>query len=96
MTWHKLKYALPNDFTDKFWNCYVMKMDTNIHIIDWYWNTNFKVNIYNIIPREIIISHRTHFKPLIMGYVREKESDLSLQSIPLPLKMVILYYFQLF
>ncbi len=71
-------------------------MNNNVHLMDFYNKIHFKVDIFKIIPNEIIICHRKHFKPLIMGYIRQNENDLPLQSIPFPLQMLILTYFPLF
>ncbi len=98
MNWVKSKCTIPNEFMNNNINnmVFAMKINDNIHIMDFEFSIHFKVNVFNIIPCEIIVSHRKHFKPLIMQYVREKENDFSLQPIPLVLKLVILNYFQLF
>ncbi len=92
----KLKYSIPNEFTNNGYNCYSFKININLHIINFYNKIHFKVNIFDIMPREIIQSNRTFYKPLIIGYIKQKEKELLLQSIPFPLKMIILTYFQLF
>eukprot|EP01084_Bolivina_argentea_P150922 263493_1 len=96
LKWYKSKCLIPKDLEKSTMNCYVIKMDTNAHIIDFHKNINSKVNIYDLIPREMMISRRKYYKPLIMGYVRQTENKLSLHAIPLTLQMLILNYFQLF
>jgi len=96
MKWYKSQYYIPDDFKCSYMNCYVMKMNNNIHIIDFKNNIHSKVNIFDIIPRDIIIYYRKHFQVLIMGYLRENENKFSLQSIPHVLKILMLNYFPLF
>eukprot|EP01084_Bolivina_argentea_P250718 420226_1 len=95
MKWHKSKCAIPNDFADVE-ECYIMKMNENMHIIDFDNGINCKVNIHDIIPGEITLSRRKYFKPLVTGYIVEKQNELLLQLIPLDVQMIILNYFPLF
>eukprot|EP01084_Bolivina_argentea_P257621 434070_1 len=95
--WYKSEYSVPNDWKTSSYNLYAMKKDNEIYIFNFKKGISFQINIYDIIPREIIISNRRHFKSLIMGYIREKERELSFQkSVPPELKMIILNYFPLF
>eukprot|EP01084_Bolivina_argentea_P241366 405224_1 len=93
---YKSQYCIPNDFEVVEENYYVMKMDTNIHIIDCYDKIHFKVEILDIIPHEIIVPHKIYHKPLITGYIRDQQNELSLQFIPLDVQMIVLNYFPLF
>ncbi len=96
MKWYKSNNSIPNEFKSGFYSRYAIKINDSAHIIDFKNNIHFKVCLFNLIPNEIILSHRKLFHPLIIGYLKEKEKQLSLQTIPYVLKILILNYYQLF
>ncbi len=98
MKWYQCKNvpAAMHHFKEVRWHMHAIQIDINIHFMCFVNGTHFTANIFDIIPAEIIISHRKHFEHLIIGYIRNKVNKLSLQSIPLTLQMLILNFFQLF
>ena len=76
-------------------NIHVIKVRNHAHILDTYDGCNVKVDLYDIIPDEMIKSHRNFHKSLIVGYLKKQENELNLQHIPIPLKMLILSFLPL-
>eukprot|EP01084_Bolivina_argentea_P103433 185261_1 len=95
--WYKTKYNMVQ-LKNSCLNVYAFQTDDQqAHIIDFSNNIHIKINLYNIIPNEMIISHRKYYKTVIMGYIRDCENKLSLfQPIAHVIKILTLNYFQLF
>lgn len=68
--------------------------DNNGHIINFQEGKHIKVDLYKLIPNEILKSHRKYYGPLIMGYLREKENEYNM-NIAEYLKRIFLMYYTL-
>ena len=67
----------------------------NAHILHFGSGAHVKVDLYKLIPKELLKSHRKHYQPLIMGYLREEENESNISCIPAVLKTIILTFFAL-
>lgn len=87
-------YCVPS-YIDSPFNIHVIKNGNHAHILDTYDGCNVKVDLYDIIPHQMIQSHRNYHKPLVVGYLKKEEKELNIQYIPIPLKMLILTFLPL-
>ena len=67
----------------------------NAHILNFGTGAHVKVDLYKLIPNELLRSHRKYYRPLIMGYLREEENENNIPCIPVVLKTIILEFFAL-
>ena len=75
---------------------FVVKDGNNYaHILNFLSGKHVKVDLFKLIPKELLKSHREYYQPLIMGYLREKENDNDIPCIPFVLKTIILKFFSL-
>ncbi len=92
----KTKYNTPK-FSYYGDNIYVMKDNNNGCIMNFGSSEHFKCNLHNLVPKEVIKSHQTYYKPLIIGYIKQQENDNEFcNNIPYALKLLILCFFPLF
>eukprot|EP01084_Bolivina_argentea_P043043 79331_1 len=92
--WFKSKYNVPKGVHR---NSHVIKNNNNdIHILDFHTQNNFSINMYDLLPNDLIKLRRKEYEVLIIGYIRQKENELMFQNMPLVLKQLILLYFPLF
>eukprot|EP01084_Bolivina_argentea_P277891 474593_1 len=69
----KTKYNVPK-FTMCKWNIYVFKDSDNYgRIVNFKSGEHYKISLFDLIPKEVIKSHRKHYEPLIIGYIKEQE-----------------------
>eukprot|EP01083_Nonionella_stella_P051498 136745_1 len=68
----------------------------DIHIVDCNDNNRFKISLHDLIPKALIRTHRKRYDPLITGYIKEQETQLTIPSVPFVLKQLILNLFPLF
>eukprot|EP01084_Bolivina_argentea_P052370 96221_1 len=62
--WFKSKYFMPKEVLA----CYhFVKNNNNAHFLELSKKKHFKVCLYDLIPNELVISHRKYYKDLIMG-----------------------------
>ena len=75
---------------------FVMKDGNNYaHILKFTSGKHVKVDLYKLIPSELLKSHRNYYQPLIMGYLRREENGNHIVCIPVVLKTIVLQYFAL-
>ena len=91
---YKSKHRVPEImYTDMSDFTYVIKDgQNNAHILN-YAGKHVKVDLYKLIPKELLKSHREYYQPLIIGYLREKENENDISCIPFVLKTIILKFF---
>ena len=65
------------------------------HILDIKSRKHVKIDLYKLIPNEILKSHRKYYQALIVGYLRERENENDIPCIPFVLKTLILEFFAL-
>eukprot|EP01084_Bolivina_argentea_P313062 542103_1 len=91
--WFKSKYITPESVIG-YARC-IKSNDNNVHVLDFESKYHFKVDIWELFPKDMIIERRKRHNTLIMGYIKEQENSLLL-NMPFVLKQLILCYFQLF
>eukprot|EP01084_Bolivina_argentea_P075126 136213_1 len=72
--WFKSKYSLPNFGGGNNTYIFVVQNNYSAHFIYFYNKIHYKVCLFDLIPKEIVISHRKYYNGLIMGYLREQLS----------------------
>ena len=92
---YKSQYKVPEIFADSFSRFVVKDGNNNAHIINYETGQHVKVDLFNLIPNELLKSHQKYYQPLIMGYLREKENENNMPCIPFALKTLILKFFPL-
>ena len=91
--WFKSKYCVPHIFCEF---CYVLKWKNYcLHIIDFRYGTHYKVDMYCLIPSELIKKCEIRYEPLIFGYIRKFEGE-NMIVIPYVLKKCIFNCYPLF
>ena len=69
--------------------------DDCVHIMNFETRKHVKANLYQLVPKALLKSHRNYYQPLIMGYLRTEENQINIPCIPLVLKTLILDFFAL-
>eukprot|EP01084_Bolivina_argentea_P072230 131186_1 len=93
--WFKSEYNTPvnaGDESDIFKN----NNNNNIHVLDFYGQRHFTINMYNLFSNELIKLRRKHYNKLVIGFIKQQENNNIIPTIPFVLKNLIAYYFQLF
>ena len=67
----------------------------NAHIFDLSSGKHVQVDLFELIPRELLQSHRKYFQSLVIGYLRERENENNISCIPFVLKTLILKFLPL-
>ena len=94
MKWIKTKYCVPTQIQSPF-NVFVFKYGNDAHLIDFFNKYHFKINLYKIIPNEVIQTHREYHRASIMNYIRNTERKNALYPLPFALKTLIVNMFPL-
>ena len=97
---YKCKYKVPEKISSEgdlgIYDIYTYKDGyDNAHILKFSSGKHVKVDLYKLIPNDLIVSHREYYKPLIMGYLRYQENQNDIQCIPFVLKTIILNFYPL-
>ena len=71
----------------------VQSNNNNIHLLNFWDRTHFKVNLHDLLPIKFIESRRDRYNPLVIGYVREQKKENQVRDIPFVLKQLILKYY---
>ena len=69
--------------------------NNNAHILNFSTGKHVKVDLFKLIPKELLKTHRRYYQSLIMGYLKKKENQSDIPCIPFVLKMLILNFYSL-
>ena len=78
--------------------CIINDNDNFIHLMNVKENNNkyhVKVSLYDLLPKEVIKAYRNYHDALVIGYIKENESNFDI-NIPFTLKKMILKHLPLF
>eukprot|EP01084_Bolivina_argentea_P148676 259894_1 len=92
--WFKSDHSVP--ISVKYLAYCIKSINNYVHLLNFEQKTHFKLNIFELFSRDMIISRRKIYQPLVMEYVRQQENNGFVSSMPFVLKQLILCYFQLF
>ena len=66
-----------------------------IHFFDFGHGDHYKANLYDILPIKFKKLYQKRYDPLVVGYIKELETDNIVPDIPIVLKKLISNYFPL-
>ena len=95
---YKLEYELPTIMLKYGYTIPILAVkddNNNAHILNFETGKHVKVDLFKLIPKELLKTHRRYYKSLIMGYLKEKENQSDIPCIPFVLKMLILNFYSL-
>ena len=70
----------------------IKRGDDYVHIINFESGKHVKADLYQLVPKELLKSHRRYYQPLIIGYLKAEEKQNEIPCIPLVLKTFILKF----
>ena len=94
MKWIKTNYFVPKQIQSPF-NIFVFKYGNDAHLIDFFNKYHFTIDLFKIIPNEVIKTHRKHYKRLVMDYIKNMERSKHLYPLPFALRTLILNMYPL-
>eukprot|EP01084_Bolivina_argentea_P306767 530151_1 len=95
--WFKSQHILPQTIAKTIYNAWPIRDNLNwIHFISLYDQFHIKAPLKQLLSNEMVQCYKKYYTPLIMGYIRNIEQNQSVPTVPIPLKLLILNYYQLF
>ena len=95
MEWSKSRVQIPAKCVNylRYGQASLFKYGQSIYILKGGQGYLFRINVHDILSKNVIKSHRHHFAPLIKAYVGYSERNLNIALVPLPLQYLIIHFY---
>ena len=97
MCWHKSLVTIPSrcvfDLNEN--SACIVKNRVNIHIVNIVVGYNYKVSLYDMLPKAVLKGYKKHVAQLVEGFVKRYEVKRNVRFIPIVIQRLIINFFPL-
>jgi len=94
--WFKSQHKVPIGSHTPHHSHIFKTADNMIHILDFYDGSHYKISLHQLIPPTLKKLYREKYDPLVIGYIKQKQNEKLIPTIPLVLQKLIWRYFPSF